>query len=62
MLHYLKDGVGMFLSDEGSIYFGNFSQDTFHGEGVLLLKIGGILYAKFQKGQLDGFFFASLCS
>jgi len=47
VLHYLKDGVGMFLSDEGCVYFGNFSQDTFHGEGVLLFKAGGILYAKF---------------
>lgn len=58
----MKDGVGMYQSDEGCVYFGNFYQDTFHGEGVLVYKSGGILYANFQKGQLQGFFFASLCS
>ncbi|KAL4467250.1 hypothetical protein ABPG72_010057 [Tetrahymena utriculariae] len=55
ILHYRKDGIGMFIHDEGSVYFGGFFQDYFHGEGVVLFKQGGIFYGQFQRGKVNGF-------
>ncbi|KAL4427214.1 hypothetical protein ABPG74_022301 [Tetrahymena malaccensis] len=55
ILNYRKDGVGMFIHDEGSVYFGGFYQDNFHGEGVILFRQGGILYGQFQRGKVNGF-------
>ncbi|EWS71056.1 hypothetical protein TTHERM_001000210 (macronuclear) [Tetrahymena thermophila SB210] len=54
ILQYRKDGIGMFIHDEGSVYFGGFYQDNFHGEGVILFKQGGIFYGQFQRGKVNG--------
>lgn len=55
IVNFEKQGYGIYQSDEGLVYIGQFHQDKIHGEGLILYKEGGYQYASYYKNQLNGF-------
>ena len=48
------DGTGIFISDDGSAYIGDWLIDQFHGQGLMLFPEGGYVYSTFNRNQIDG--------
>ncbi|KAL4481179.1 hypothetical protein ABPG73_016192 [Tetrahymena malaccensis] len=53
-MNYKKEGLGIFIEDQGEMYIGEWSNDQMHGEGILHFRFGGYLYGKFKQNKVHG--------
>jgi hypothetical protein len=44
----------VFLSDDSLTYIGEWYQDQFNGEGLIIFPFGGYLFADFKKNHING--------
>ncbi|EAR97260.2 MORN domain protein (macronuclear) [Tetrahymena thermophila SB210] len=53
-MNYKKEGLGIFIEDQGEMYIGEWSNDQMHGEGILHFRFGGYLYGRFKQNKVHG--------
>jgi hypothetical protein len=52
-LHFMREGFGTVLMDDGTYFVGLFHRDQMQGPGVLFFA-NSFLYSDFQKGTMQG--------
>ncbi|CAD8075715.1 unnamed protein product [Paramecium primaurelia] len=51
---YKKIGLGVYIYDDSCLYFGQWKNDLYNGEGLIIFPFGGILKATFKNHSIEG--------
>jgi len=49
-----QNQVGFYIWDNGDIYFGEFSDNMFNGQGIIIRRDQIRILSKFRNGKMDG--------
>lgn len=50
----IKQGLGVFVYDNGDFFFGEWDSNRIHGEGMLFFAFGGFVHGFFSSSRLTG--------
>ncbi|CAD8110553.1 unnamed protein product [Paramecium primaurelia] len=51
---YKKIGLGVYVYDDSTLYFGQWKNDLYNGEGLIIFPYGAILKATFKNNSIEG--------
>jgi hypothetical protein len=52
--NYKKEGNGVMMFDDGLFYIGQFKNDMFHGQALMVMPYGSVFFGHFEKNIIQG--------